>query len=188
MALETAHQLSSAGRVSSPVALLAETALGGSATVKAKVRAVELLLTGIVVASAGTLAPTQPAQKQAETPAARKAQERGKSEKKPSALTDRYGDPLPRGAIGRIGTTRFLHGGTVMKVAFSPDGKILAGSGMTRSACGTLPTERSCATLQVKPDFFSIAAPSLRMVGACGHKRTKERSSSGMFRRNPIKG
>jgi WD40 repeat protein len=43
--------------------------------------------------------------------------------------TDRYGDPLPKGAIGRIGTIRLLHGGWVTKVVFSPDGKILAGIG-----------------------------------------------------------
>src|SRR5713101_9815218 len=57
---------------------------------------------------------TQPMKQQAESPAPPKA-----------ARTDRYGDPLPEGAIARLGTVRFRHGAYVLAMAFTADGKQL---------------------------------------------------------------
>src|SRR5262245_36490671 len=41
---------------------------------------------------------------------------------------DVYGDPIPTGAISRIGTIRLRNSGELSKVAFSPDGKLLVTS------------------------------------------------------------
>jgi WD40 repeat protein len=43
---------------------------------------------------------------------------------------DLYGDPLPPGAIARIGTTRLWYGSQVYALAYTPEGKALIGSGM----------------------------------------------------------
>jgi len=48
-------------------------------------------------------------------------------EKVPAPRTDALGDPLPPGAIVRMGTTRFRFAAT--SIAYSPDGKMLAAGG-----------------------------------------------------------
>src|SRR6266540_6691528 len=56
-------------------------------------------------------------------------------QKKVGVSLDRYGDPLPPAAKGRLGTVRFRHSASVKSIAFSPDGKILATGAWDGSLC-----------------------------------------------------
>jgi RNA polymerase sigma factor (sigma-70 family) len=126
----------SRGTASVPAMLAADTARAALARAGAtgvelwKFRAAlaVLLLLGAAVLSAGLRAPPLE-----EGPAHEPRQALEDAIQKPKrepvrAGVDRFGDPLPAGAIARLGTVRFRYDGAVFALAFSPNGKTLAGS------------------------------------------------------------
>ncbi len=50
-----------------------------------------------------------------------------------AAETDRFGDPLPAGAVARIGTNRLRHGGAVTSITFAADSKKFATTSVDRT-------------------------------------------------------
>jgi RNA polymerase sigma factor (sigma-70 family) len=101
--------------------------VGPLAQAKSRMLAVGLLLasvvTGGVLSLPGTtLDPAFPAAaKPADIPA-------------PAARVNAHGDPLPDGAVARLGSTRFNHGQGLREIFFPPDGKtiISEGNGLIR--------------------------------------------------------
>jgi RNA polymerase sigma factor (sigma-70 family) len=113
------------------IVALAETALPAMTVGKYKLAA---LLMFLVMGTAGSLGHVLRAKPQATTaPPAAKAVAEPKKPQAPPVRTDRYGDPLPDGAIARLGTVRWRHGVTVFALAYSPDGKRIVTAGVSRA-------------------------------------------------------
>jgi WD40 repeat protein len=75
---------------------------------------------------------------------------------------DLYGDPLPPGAIARMGTVRFVHGGVVYGLDISADGKTIASDNVYTTAVWDAATGKelrrfACARGALCPDGKTVA-------------------------------
>ncbi|HEY7428255.1 MAG TPA: sigma-70 family RNA polymerase sigma factor [Gemmataceae bacterium] len=117
------------GAGGSPIAALAESVLKGLSAAKLAGMMAVVLTVALSVSAVAmvyrTPAAMSPEDKPPAAPAAPQRAEAGK----PAKRVDAQGDPLPAGAIARLGTVRFRHGQQIMFLAFTPDGKRLLSQG-----------------------------------------------------------
>jgi RNA polymerase sigma factor (sigma-70 family) len=121
-----------AGVVSVRVAGLVRWGVRDMVLAKCKPILALVLALGVLGAGAGVLtapaepppvaAEPQPAAEEEQPPAERQAPQ-------PKAANDLEGDPLPDGAIARLGTARLRHGQNVQAVVFAPDSKTVVSTG-----------------------------------------------------------
>jgi RNA polymerase sigma factor (sigma-70 family) len=133
-ALAFAAGAGKSGAVAARVAGLAEAVLKSMSAVRIKVGVVLLALT-VVAAGVGVLGrqnlvakPPESKQARGSGPGVMSLRPAKPVRQKPARI-DLYGDPLPPGALARLGTVRLRHGSHVLAVAFPPDGKSLISTG-----------------------------------------------------------
>lgn len=124
------------GMVSSSAAALAEAVMKSMMVTKLKVSLTLALLATFLAGGIGLAAyqvfPATPLKSvaQDQTPVEKaRASKTGTEDEANQVRSDFYGDPLPEGAIARLGTTRLRHGHGASWMQFTPDGKSLISHG-----------------------------------------------------------
>ncbi|HEY7315458.1 MAG TPA: sigma-70 family RNA polymerase sigma factor [Gemmataceae bacterium] len=155
------HLLASGGNamtlIPHPVAALVRQVMTALFVAKIKTWAVCVLALALLVAGTGwaahrTLGAKAPEQKEA---AEHSAPKPAAVEERPR--TDAHGDPLPPGAVARLGTMRFRHEGWIGGIALSPDDRTLAATAGKSAAFWDISTGRLTRRLTFIRDVHCLA-------------------------------
>jgi RNA polymerase sigma factor (sigma-70 family) len=118
-----------AGVIPARVAALVQPILNGMTATRWKIgSALTLVLMTLIGSAAAVAYQTAPKAPPGEEPSAKSRPEPSPPATEP-APRDPHGDPLPPGAVARLGTLRFRHWAPLEDVAYSPDGRFLATAG-----------------------------------------------------------
>ncbi|HEV3341000.1 MAG TPA: hypothetical protein VG125_11605, partial [Pirellulales bacterium] len=100
--------------------------------------------TAVLAPSCATEVPAKEAHSAASAPPA-------PADEWPRARVDLFDDPLPDGAVARIGTTRFRHGDFIPSLAFTADGKRVLSYGLDSVHVWDTATGRELRRLSAEP-------------------------------------
>ena len=131
-ALRTALAIGTGAAAPGPAVALAGATLRGMALARPGVRLIPLVV--LAALSAGGLAAYLTGSGDAAGPPPPAPAAPARPGAAAEARADQPGDPLPAGAVARIGATRLRHAGTVTGLAFLPGGKLLASGSRDRTA------------------------------------------------------
>jgi RNA polymerase sigma factor (sigma-70 family) len=124
-----ALEFSTGAAVSGPAASLANGVMRSMMVSKIKTAAGALLFLSVVAAGTVGLAHQKSTRPAIQAKEPEKATEKPQPAEEKRPQLDQQGDPLPEGALLRLGTIRFRHPGGVNGIAISPDGKSLVTEG-----------------------------------------------------------
>jgi RNA polymerase sigma factor (sigma-70 family) len=165
------------GAMPKRVVEMAVEASGGMAIMNLKVGLTLCLLLGMAAAGMAMLTPRAPLAPlgQAERPA-----ESPQAEDNAGVPVDRYGDPLPQGAVARLGTLRFrTEAERANELAFTPNGKTIAVASMSGVWLFDAATGRRTQTWQPQNGYpwrVAFSPDGKRLLAAIqGQKRIPEK-------------
>jgi WD40 repeat protein len=157
VALACAGKAGSGSGVPSAAALmLAKAVLRGMAWAQLKIIATLFLVTGALSAGAALLALRGDTPQASANPPASAVPRQGVAGE-PQVLVDSHGDPLPDGALLRLGTIRFRHAGGITEVGLSADGEVLATTGFETAQLWNTKTGKPGFAIPCKRGLFNVA-------------------------------